>query len=40
MKIILYILFFPIIIPFKIIVGILKFIGLCGFAHDIWDFWD
>lgn len=37
MKLLLYILFFPIIIPVKIIGGILKVIGFCGFTKDMWD---
>lgn len=35
--VLLYLLFWPIIIPFKIIIGILKVFGVIGFAKDIFD---
>ena len=37
METILYLLFLPIILPIKIIFGILKFIGFLGFTKDIFD---
>lgn len=40
MKILLYILFLPIILPIQIILGILKLFGIVGFTKDIWDWMD
>jgi len=36
----LKIIFFPIYLPFVIIVNILEFIGMCSFANDFMDFLD
>lgn len=35
MKLLLYILFFPIILPIKIIIGFLKLLGLIDVTEDI-----
>ncbi len=34
---ILYLLFWPIILPIQIILGIFKFIGILGFTKDLFD---
>jgi hypothetical protein len=36
----LKIIFFPIYIPFAIIINILKLFGMIGFAEDIWKWGD
>lgn len=40
MKILLYILFLPIILPIQIILGILQLFGFAGFTKDIWEWMD
>lgn len=35
----LKIIFWPIYLPFVILVNILKFIGMVSFANDFEDFW-
>lgn len=37
MKLLLYIIFLPIVLPIQIILGILKFIGFLSVGKDIFD---